>query len=239
MTTNGPTDNRRLAGLAVMGVSAVNLAASLALLFLLRPGTLAGGSVTDRMLFIASNRIAWTAGWLLWVLAALSLVGFFHVLSAHLDARMAGLLRYARALVVLGAAADVVADLINAGVLADMPARWLAASASVRPVVLEEFAVWDRFAVLLTGGLANLLYGLAGALLTAAMFRTTVFPRVLAWVGAVVWGLALAMSVAGFAASPAALEPTVGATMALFIAWSFAVGYVFLYRRAGPPATRA
>ncbi|MDO8532014.1 MAG: hypothetical protein Q7T26_07590 [Dehalococcoidia bacterium] len=238
MMTQGPTDNRRLAGMAVMGVSAVNLAASLALLLLLRPGTLAGGGVTDRMTYIVTNRFVWTAGWLLWVLAALSLVGLFYVLSAHLDSRMAGLLRYARALAVLGAAPDIIANLINAGVLADMPARWLAASPAVRPVVLEEFAVWDRFAVLLTGGLANLLYGLAGALLTAAMFRTAHFPRLLAWGGAVVWGMALAMSVAGFAVSPAALEPTVGATMALFIAWSFAVGYVFLYRRGGPPATR-
>lgn len=223
---------RKPVGLAVMGVSLVNLAASLYLLFILRPGTLAGGSVTDRMSYIVVSRFAWSAGWLLWVLASLALVGFFFIVSEYLDARWRALLGYARALAVLGAAPDIVSNLINMGVLAELPARWLAVPPAVRPVVMEEFVLWDRFAVLLTGGLANLLYSFAGALLAAAMFQTAAFPRALAWAGAVLWGLTFALSLASFAGSVAALQATVAATMSLFIVWSFAVGYVYLYRGA-------
>lgn len=226
---------RKLAGLAVMGVALVNLAASLYLLLLLRPGTLAGGSVIDRMGYIVPNRLVWSAGWLLWVLASLALVGFFFVLSEYLDARWKALLGYARALAVLGAAPDILGNVINMEVLAEMPARWLALPPAVRPLVLEEFVLWDRFALLLAGGLANLLYSTAGAVLTFAMFRTGAFPRPLAWTGAAVWASAFAMSAASFAGSPQALQVTVGVTMALFIGWSFAVGYVYLYRRGARP----
>jgi hypothetical protein len=90
----------RLRALAPYACAALNGLAGIALLLFLQPGTEAGGSLADRAAYIGANLTAWRAGWFLWMLAALSLAGFYAWWGARLPRPAPALL--ALALVTLG-----------------------------------------------------------------------------------------------------------------------------------------
>src|SRR5262245_29433328 len=64
----------RLAPLACLGVNAL---ASLGMLLVIRPGTEVEPDVQRRAAYIQNHLVAWRATWLLWIMAASTLVAFF------------------------------------------------------------------------------------------------------------------------------------------------------------------
>lgn len=74
-----------------------------------------------------------------------------------------------------GAAVDAVVELV-----AIFLAQQWAAHSPLDPFFTHLYAVWEQLLILITSGLSNLLYALAGFALTWAAWRTAAFPRWLA-----------------------------------------------------------
>jgi hypothetical protein len=184
--------------------AATHVAASAAMVLLLRRG-LPGFSDEERLAYIAANRGAWTLGWVLWQIAAISLVAFFVVMAMRLRGALA-----ITAAVVAGAglAIDLTSEALYMGVLPDLAG--------------SEFTALDRALEVLIGYGANGLYTVALALLLAEGWR--VLPRAsLAFGGpAVVCGLVLAFAAL---AHDARLELIASALLfPLFTTWIMLVG---------------
>jgi hypothetical protein len=125
-------------------------------------------------------RFLWRTGWLAWHAAALTLLALLVVLAFR--ARRTAPLVSVVALVcaTVGIAADLSAEAMLMGVLPS--------------VGRTAFAAVERASLLLTGYVGNGLYSLAGALLTAAIYRQ--LPRAVAILAAVVWGAGFFLSAA-------------------------------------------
>lgn len=217
----------------VLAAMSVNLAASLMMAAVLRQGTAAGGTLPDRLAYVASHATIVSAGWYTWELATLSLVAVFATVLRSLDAPgTSGLRALSFLLLAMGAIPDSINNLINAGILPDIAIEWasLADGDPLRAALAGEFARWDRFTVLLTGALANGLYAAAGWLLMVAAYRTHGFPRPLCHLQWLLWSATTAMSAAALANSTAALIATVAVTMASFVVWSASTAWLWLGR---------
>ena len=158
--------------------AATHVVASAAMLVLLRGG-LPGAPDDVRLAYIASHRAAWMGGWLLWQIAALSLIALYAVLA----------LRFRGALSVAAMAAAA------AGLSIDIAAeaRYMGVLPSLRG---EAFAALDRELEVLIGYGANGLYTVAFALLVLAGWR--VIPRT-------ALALAVPVAISGFALALASL----------------------------------
>jgi hypothetical protein len=174
------------------------------MLFLLRRG-LPGFADDERVAYIATHRAAWLGGWLLWQIAAISLLAFYGVLAL----RFRGVLSLtAMAVAVAGFSIDFATEARYLGVLPELRG--------------EAFAMLDRELEVLIGYGANGLYTVALVLLVVAGWRE--LPR---------FALALAGPVAasGFAlalaslAHDARMETVTSAILfPLFTLWVIVVG---------------
>ncbi len=184
----------RLRAAAPYACAGLNLLAGAALALVLRPGTEVTPNLGERAAYIAQHLGLWRGGWLLWMAAALSLLGFYAWWGGR-----AGMARWAAAgfwLAAAGLLFDFLAESLYIG--------WL-------PGQLEAI---QHLGTLLSGGAANGLYTAGGIVLTlatpwAATARRSRWLRALAWA---VWlsGIALSASallgfVPGLVASGAAL----------------------------------
>jgi len=153
-----------------------HIVAAAAMLVFLRRG-LPGFPEADRLAYIATHRAAWLTGWLLWQIAAVSVVAFYAVLA----------LRFRGVLSVTAMAAAAAAISIDIS----CEARYMGVLPDLRGAA---FASLDRELEVQIGYAANGLYTLAFVLLVAAGWR--VLPKlalVLAGpVAASGFGLALA-----------------------------------------------
>lgn len=159
--------------------AATHLVAAAGMLFLLRPG-LPGFPEEERLAYIASHRAAWLVGWLIWQLAAISLMGFYVVLARRLRGPLA---MTALAPAAAGLSLDIACE-----------SRYMAILPELRG---EAFETLDRELEVLIGYGANGLYTVALVLLVIAGWR--VLPKA---------ALALAGPVAasGFALAFASLQ---------------------------------
>ena len=150
-----------------------------AMLFLLRRG-LPGFPEEERLAYMAAHRFAWLGGWLIWQVAAVSVVAFYGVLAL----RFRGVLSVTAMAV---AAAAISIDFT-------CESRYMAVLPELRG---EAFALLDRELEVQIGYAANGLYTLAFVLLVVAGWR--VLPKS---------ALALAGPVAasGFALALASLQ---------------------------------
>ena len=209
------------------------------------PGTPAGGEISVRAAYLAANRPLIAVGWLLWMGATLSLLAHLTALRALLmesagaapDRGIRALvLRYALAVATVGAALDVGADLIMMSVLPSLAEALQARPGD--PALTALFRTWDEAAVGLTGGLANTLYALAGALVTWVLFRAGA-PRPIVWLGAVGWGEA-GLATLALAFLPAALPVTIALAIFLYVAWAWLIAaWCWLADRQLAPMARA
>jgi hypothetical protein len=119
---------------------ALNLAAALAMLFVLAPGTPLA-EPAQRAAYVSAHQAEWRIGWLTWVGAALSLMWFYWWWRARVRAHYVLL---------------VIAAL---GLIADLTAEF---------ALIYYLVTSPPFAFTLTGGVANGLYTIAGIGLTAA-----------------------------------------------------------------------
>jgi hypothetical protein len=167
----------RDAGLA-WHAAAAHVGAAVAMLLLLRAG-LPTASDDERIAYIATHRAAWTAGWLSWQLAVITLIALYAVLAQRLGGALplAGL-----ALGTAGAAIDVATQMRYIVVLPRLHG--------------DAFALLDRELEAMTGYAANGLYTLGFVLFAVAGWR--VLPRLANT-------LAAPIAVSGFALAIAAL----------------------------------
>jgi hypothetical protein len=186
----------RLSALPAYFCAAANLAAALALLTVLAPGTPLAAEPA-RIAYVRENLAAWRAGWALWILAAISLLVFYRWWTARIGAGWVPL-----ALAVAGFAADLTAESLLIAVAPDHP----------------ELA---RPAFALTGAVANGLYTLAGALLTLRTPR--VRGAFAAWTWAM-WTAGAALSAGALVDAPLVIAAASAVLFALFVPWCVALG---------------
>jgi hypothetical protein len=138
--------------------AATHIVASFAMLLLLRRG-LPGFSDEARLAYIASHRLAWIGGWILWQFAAISLIGFYGVLAL----RFRGVLSVAAiGVATAGLAIDFICETRYIGMLPELRGT--------------AFTMLDRELEVLIGYAANGLYTVALGLLVIAGWRE--LPRV-------------------------------------------------------------
>lgn len=183
--------------------AATHVAGGAAMLFLLRRG-LPGFPEEERLAYMAAHRTAWLTGWLIWQVAAVSVIAFYGVLAL----RFRGALSVtAMAIAAAAIAIDITCESRYMGVLPGMRG--------------DAFARLDRELEVQIGYGANGLYTLAFVLLVVAGRR--VLPK-----AALV--LAGPVALSGFALSLAALQGnarletiTSAALFPLFTLWIIVV----------------
>ena len=90
----------------------------------------------------------------------------------------------------IAAAVDLVGVLVNLIVLPEIAQALLETPGGPDPALLVLFGSLEKLATALVNITAFGLYSLAGLLLLPALFTSQGYPRRLAWLGAVEWGVA-------------------------------------------------
>ncbi len=176
--------------------AALNALATVAMLLWLRDGTEIVSDPSARAAYIVSHLGFWRAGWAIWIAAALALLGFYAWWGARLGAATAAKAAFLIALA--GLACDVGAESLFIG--------WL-------PDHLETLPALQRAGSLLTGGAANGLYSIAGAMLTLQTKSLPGWLRGWAWA---TWTAGFALTLCTLANSIAGIAVSTGLLMALF-----------------------
>lgn len=208
-------ENRR--GLyAAAAVLVTHLLAALAMLFLLRaglpdPATSAG----SRLEFIRANRGLWWSGWLLWQLAAVSLLALYGALALRWG-RTSPLLSLVG---LMTAAAGIAADLAGQSLYMALPLM-------VDPV---QFVLVERAAVVVTGYAANGLYTVAGLLITLAGWNE--LPKSIVAVSLVLWSAGFLLAAASLAEWAGLQQLSTGMMLASLMVWALMLG-LWLRNRA-------
>jgi hypothetical protein len=193
---------RRVRASAPYACALFNALAAVALLVALRPGTEVVPSVADRAAYIAHNPLLWRGGWLLWMAAALSLLGFYAWWGARLPRPGWALAGFGLALA--GLLCDFLAESLYIG--------WL-------PFQLETL---QRLGTLLSSGAANGLYTFGGIVLTLATpWRRRTGLRVWAWA---IWLSGLALTASALAANALGMAAAGAALLILFCPWCVWMG---------------
>jgi hypothetical protein len=180
----------------------LNAAAAVAMLFVLRGGTEAVSSITQRATYIAGHALLWRTGWAVWMMAGISLVAFFAWWGAWISSHRLDLLALVIALT--GLVFDLSAESLLIG--------WL-------PDRIDTVA---PLASVLTGGAANGLYSVAGALLTLCTPALRGALRALAWA---VWASGFALTIFTISGSVFGMVISTAALMTLLCPWVAAFGW--------------
>ena len=157
---------------------------------ILAPGTLAGEpDLLLRAQWIAGHTLRWKGGWLFWFSVTLSFSWSYFALGRHLDASKPWR-SLAIGLALVAAAVDLVGVLVNLTVLPRLSMGLTESMAHPDPGLLIVFRSMEDLAYALTNVTAFGLYSLAGLFLLPAVFATSTYPRRLAWLGLLEWGIA-------------------------------------------------
>ena len=170
--------------------AALHVVAGAGTLLLLRGGSEAVADIQERVRYLTEHPDRWRAGWMLWMLAALSLAGFYAWWCAKIG-RIAPFI-----LCTLGLVCDFAGESIFIG--------WVPAPETTL----------HRAASLLTGAAGNGFYTLAAIILTIA---TPNLPfRAWAWLA---WTSGIALTIFTIINHPLGIVVSSGALMALFTPW--------------------
>lgn len=199
----------RSAARAAYASAAFNLAATMAMALVLKPGLpIPGSRLADRMLYVSTYPGWWWSGWLLWHGAAISLVGFYVGLAGQWGRRSPLLSLLALLCATAGLAADLAAESIYVGISPRLGT--------------EALPLAEDVSGFLTGYLANGLYTVAGILLT--WVGAPELPTGLVALAIPVWGAGLCLTGASLVHSAAGQFWSTAVLMPLFIAWTMLVG---------------
>jgi hypothetical protein len=193
----------RLRAMAPYACALLNLTAAGALLLVLRPGTEVVPDVASRIAYITNNELLWRAGWICWIAAALSLLAFYAWWAARLPAWRWGWGVAALAIASTGLVFDLTAESL---LIAWLPRDYT----TVAPV-----------ASLLTGGLGNGFYTIAGAALTLGTRGLRGW--LLSWTWTI-WAAGLGLSVFTFAGNFLGVAVCSGVLFTLFCPWAVVLG---------------
>lgn len=180
-----------------------HVAALAALGIWLQPGTLVEPAVQLRAEFVGNHVTAWSAGWAIWMIAAVTITGFYAWWGSFLEARTTAVVG------VILCALGMVGDFSGEG------------SAILRLVELtsgnlDAYVNVERRFTLLSPGVANGLYTVGGILL---MVVTPGLPR---WIRAamwITWLAGVAMTAAAIADSAIAIVVSTGVLFPPLLVW--------------------
>ena len=195
---------RRSAPYACSGLNAL---AAVLTLFALRGGTEVVTDPAQRAAYIVAHPILWRIGWLFWISAALSLLGFYAWWGARSAYSKWSITAFVLAAV--GLAFDLTADSIYIG--------WLGSS-----MPLARFEALASLGTRLGPGIANGLYCLAGVILTAGARDLALGLRVWAWV---VWLAGFGLTATALIGSLTGMVISATLTMVLFCSWTAVMGW--------------
>lgn len=209
------------ARIALIAAAALNLIPLAFTGLFLAPGTVTGGTDAARLRFIHAHALAWTVGWGLWMGGSVGLLLSIYVLARVFERRSPApeWLRIAVPFAVAGATLDILGDALQAGAYPLLAQQYAAGTDT--PTIAFLFHLTDHLANLLSGGIANSLYFVAGLLVTLALARTPRFPGWITALGGLAWGATLLATPA--LAIPAVLPALIAATLFLFAGWLAAI----------------
>ena len=178
-------------------------ALALAMLALTLPGTEIQPDVGTRAAFIVEHVVSWRLGWALWMLAALSLVGFYAWWGARLATRPIAIV--AVALTWVGTVCDLSGETV-----------WslLAVEAARQG---GDLAAALRAGTLLSAGAANGIYTVAGIFLTLA---TPGLPRAVRASMWVTWAAGVLMTLGAIAGSIVVMTASTAVLFPLLLGWT-------------------
>ena len=202
----GTRAGERLRATAPWACVVANVAAALAMWLVLRAGTEAAPGIEARTAYIASHPVAWRIGWVIWMLAGLSLVAFYAWWGAWLSSLR--LVMAAFLVAIAGLACDLFAESLFIG--------WL-------PYRIEAIAPLASF---LTGAVANTCYSVAGATLTLGSSFLRGPLRVWAWA---IWASGLALTTATLTGSARGMTIATVALMTLLCPWVAVFGWTLMH----------
>jgi hypothetical protein len=186
----------------------LNLIAAGALALVLRPGTEVVPDAAARIAYITNNEVLWRAGWVCWIAAALSLLAFYAWWATRLPSWVDdegappwGVI--ALAIAAIGLVFDLSAESLLIG--------WLP----------KDFATVAPMASMLTGGIGNGLYTIAGALLTLVTRGLKSWLLVWTWV---IWVVGFELSAFTFVGDFLGVAISSGLLFTLFCPWVVVMG---------------
>jgi hypothetical protein len=211
-----------------------------AMLLVIQPGLLVGTEVSRRE-FIAAHAVAWQISWVIWMPASLGLVLLFlawadtleRVKTRHPSPLRSGDYSGASLLGVALCFAGVIVDWLNETMLAALVPS-LAAQATTDAFAASLLSWWERYYLATSLGLANGLYSLGGLVLSVLSFKTSGFPRWLAWFSTVAWVAALGISFFGVLGDRGGIFVASAIAFALFMPWILVLGYRWLRKTSKP-----
>jgi small multidrug resistance pump len=204
----GTTVGARLRAVAPYACGLLNLVAAGALLVMLRPGTEVVPDTAARIAYITTNEVLWRAGWVCWIAAALSLLAFYAWWAARLPGWVdeEGALQW-------GVVALFIASI---GLVFDLTAESLLIA-----WLPQDFATVAPATSVLTGGIGNGLYTIAGAVLTLATRGLKGWFLVWTWA---IWAAGFGLSVFTFAGNFVGVAVCSGVLFTLFCPWAVVMG---------------
>jgi hypothetical protein len=176
--------------------SVVHVIAAAVTLAWIRGGSEAEPDPAARATYIASHTVTWRAAWFVWMVAAISLAGFFCWWAARSPKR-----RLARTALVIGFAGIVVDVFADALFIMLLP---------------EHYDAYATFVTLTSQAGANGLYSIAGAVLMLASAPMRSWFRAWGWI---VWFAGFALAAAGAMRWDTAIVASAGLLMIAFIPW--------------------
>jgi len=180
---------RRLADLAPVACGLANFGAAVALALVIAPATPLVPDMAERERYVVEHLAAWRASWLIWMVAAATLLWMY--------AWWRGRIRASRTpLVVAGI-----------GIIADWSAELL--------LIFGAYADVAPLAFFLTGAIANGLYTVAGVQLTLA----TPFTPVERAYAAFMWSAGLMLTAGAILGIPIVTAIATGELFVLFCPW--------------------
>lgn len=187
-------DKRAAVRLDVLGLFLAGLINTFLALFvagvILGPGTRVGQpELLLRADWIAEHTLRWQGGWLFWFAVTLSFAWSYFALGRHLDAALPWS-SLAIGVALIAAAVDLVGVLVNMTVLPEVAGALISTPVGQDSVLQVVFHSTESLTNALTNVAAFGLYSFAGLLLLPAVFATPGYPRWLAWLGAMEWGIA-------------------------------------------------
>ena len=193
---------------------------------LLAPGTRNGQpDVLSRVEWIVEYQTIWQGGWLFWFVVTLTFAWSYFALGRHFD-QTRPWASLAIGLAIIAAAVDLVGVVINIVVLPELAIAFLNGVPSLQFVFLS----MESLSFALVNIAAFGLYSFAGVLLLPAAFATKTYPRSLAWLGVVEWGIALIATVLLVVIPQLATGPLL-ISFILYAPWVWGSG-VWLYRQS-------
>lgn len=205
----GTRAGARLRAAAPFLCGALNTVAALAVPLVMYPGMETNPDRAARVEYIATHPLLWRGGWGVWVVAALSLLGFYAWWAARVRSRALGMA--AMVLAIAGIGGDLLAESLYIG--------WL-------PGDYDRIAPAAR---LLTGAWGNTLYTIAGILLTLGSDWLRGPARACGWL---IWIVGLTLGVFSLNGNVTGMSVSMALLFILFCPWTIWVGIIDRRRRS-------